>query len=65
MNLLVVIAIFAALFAAIALLLGVSSMAHAGDADQHNSNALMRARVISQGIAFALLMLAASAGILR
>ena len=65
MNLLVVIAIFAALFAVFALILGVSSMAHAGEADRHNSNSLMRARVISQGIAFGLLMLAASSGFLR
>lgn len=65
MNLLVVIAIFAALFAVFALVLGVSSMAHAGVADQHNSNSLMKARVIAQGVAFGLLLLAASSGFLR
>lgn len=65
MDLLVVIALFAGLFAVFALILGVSSMAHAGAADQHNSNALMRARVIAHAVAVAALLLAAASGSLR
>jgi hypothetical protein len=65
MSLLVVISIFAALFAVFALILGISSMAHGGDADQNNSQALMRARVASHAIAFGLLLLAAGVGLLR
>lgn len=65
MNILTVIAIFAALFALFALILGVASMAHAGPEDRTNSNTLMRARVGFQFVAFAALLLAVGFGFLR
>ena len=65
MNLLTVIAIFAAMFALVALILGVASMAHAGAEDRENSNKLMRARVGFHFVAFVALLLAAAFGFLR
>jgi formate-dependent nitrite reductase membrane component NrfD len=61
----VVIAIFAGLFAVVALGLGIASMAHGGDADRVNSNALMRARVGFHAIALLALFVAFLAGAFR
>jgi len=65
MSLPVVVAIFAALFALFALVLGIASMAHGGPADQSNSNSLMRARVAFQAVALGALLLAVGFGFLR
>lgn len=59
MSLPMVVALFAALFALIALILGITSMAHGGAADRDNSNALMRARVAFQAVALGALLFAA------
>lgn len=58
----VVIAIFAGLFAVFSLILGVASMAHGGEADQANSNALMRSRVGFQAAALLAMLVALATG---
>ena len=58
MSLITVFAMVAALFAAISLFNGVSSMAHGGPEDRSASDRLMFQRVAWQGLALALILLA-------
>lgn len=58
MDVLTVFVLVAALLTAVSLFNGVTSMAHGGDADAHDSHWLMFRRVGWQALAVLLLMLA-------
>lgn len=57
-----VLIVMAALATAAALVLGINSMAHGGEADIRRSARLMTARVAFQGLALLLLLLALAIG---
>ena len=58
MNTLTILIILALVATIISLLLGVGSMAHGGSSDEKHSGQFMNARVIFQGIALLLMIIA-------